>query len=176
MTGKLTINASAGDDTLTVDYSGGNPVPAGGIVFNGGDPTTGPGDKLELINGTTAKIEHVLSNESDGFVQLSGALAGKVSYFGLEPVTDNPSASDRVFTFNGGTETISLSDAVGANMKIDSTLGEVVTFANPPTADHQCGTGDDFIQIQSIDTDGPFNGDLTSMAMSATIPSFPRQP
>ncbi len=45
VTGKLTINASAGDDTLTVDYSGGNPVPAGGIVFNGGDPTTGPGDK-----------------------------------------------------------------------------------------------------------------------------------
>ncbi len=113
---------------------------------------------------------------SDGFVQLSGALAGKVSYFGLEPVrtifrqaiASSPSMEE---------QKRSAVRCSRANMKIDSTLGEVVTFANPTTNSLTINAGrDDFIQIQSIDTMVRLMVISQSMAMSATIPSFPRQP
>lgn len=34
---QLVVNLTGGDDSLTVDYSGRNPIPANGIVFNAGD-------------------------------------------------------------------------------------------------------------------------------------------
>ena len=32
----ITFNGTSGDDQLTIDYSGGDPVPSGGLIFNGG--------------------------------------------------------------------------------------------------------------------------------------------
>ena len=70
------------------------------------------------------------------------------------------SAVDRVFTFTGGAETITLADAAGANMTIDSTLGEIVTFANPTgSLTINAGTGDDSVTISSVDA--AYNVDLT---------------
>jgi hypothetical protein len=44
----LTVNGLAGDDTLTVDFSAGNPVPAAGLTFDGG-AGTGETDILKII-------------------------------------------------------------------------------------------------------------------------------
>ncbi len=47
--GQLLVNGTAGDDTLTVDASGGDPVPAGGLAFHGG-----PGNNSVVFTGTMA--------------------------------------------------------------------------------------------------------------------------
>src|SRR5690606_28780814 len=40
----LVINGGDGNDTLTIDFSGGNPIPTGGLTFNGEGQTGAPGD------------------------------------------------------------------------------------------------------------------------------------
>ncbi len=147
----LTINGTDGtDDTLIVDFSGGSPLPTGGLTFNGG---AGGNDALTLTGGTTTSVTHTFTNANDGSVTLAGALAGTISYTGLEPIFDNLSATDRVFTFNGGAETITLTDAAGANMTIDSDGGgESVAFANPSgSLTINAGTGADIINLDAVD-------------------------
>ncbi|MCI0332736.1 MAG: hypothetical protein L0228_05895, partial [Planctomycetes bacterium] len=158
----ITIHGEGGNDQLTVDLSGGNPIPAGGIQFHGGTQTGIPGDSLTVTGGTTTSVTHTFVSASDGSVTLAGGLAGTITYTGLEPVIDTIIAGNRSFVFTGGAETITLSDAAGANMTIDSTLGESVTFANPTVSlTIDAGTGSDTVTIASVDADGPFGSALT---------------
>ncbi|EMI55873.1 dockerin type I domain-containing protein [Rhodopirellula sallentina] len=147
---ELTINALGGSDRLTVDLSGGDPIPVNGLIFNGGGGI-GDSDELSLTGGSTSMITHTFLNPNDGSVDIDGAL---VSYTGLEPIADNLDASDRIFNFQGGSETISLSNAQnvdGANL-IDSTLGESVVFTNPSRSlTINSGSGDDVIDITTLD-------------------------
>ncbi|WP_083904823.1 dockerin type I domain-containing protein [Rhodopirellula sp. SWK7] len=147
----FTINAAGGSDSLTVDYSGGNPIPSGGLVFNGGDPSILPGDSVVVTGGSVNTITHTFLNESDGSIDIDGSL---ISYTGLEPIIDEMDAVNRVFNFEGGTETINLGDdpnTIGANL-IDSTLGESVTFTNPSRSlTINTGDGDDVINITTLD-------------------------
>ncbi len=155
--GAIQVSTLDGSDTLTVDFSGGNPITFLGIVYNG---AAGGTDTLTVTGGATTSVTHTLTNASDGSVTLAGALAGTIMYTGLEPVTDNLSAADRIFTFNGGSETITLVDAAGPSTTIDSTLGESVTFANPITSlTINAGTGDDIVTITSVDA--AYNATLT---------------
>ena len=124
----LTLNGSGDDDAFVIDFSGGNPIPSGGIVVNGGAQTS-TGDRLTITGGTATTVTHSFLNANDGSITLAGTTAGTISYTGLEPITDNLTATNRVFTFGGGTEIITLVDAPGAAMTIDSTLSESVTFA-----------------------------------------------
>ena len=92
--------------------------------------------------GTFASVAHTFTSASAGSIAVTGN--GLISYSGLEPVTDNLSATDRVFTFTGGTETITLFAAVGSSfdLAIDSSLGEIVSLRQPhQLADHQRGHG-----------------------------------
>ena len=70
----LTIDGLAGDDTLKVDFSGGNPIPGGGIFFDGGDPTAGSGDKLLIERGTSTglfnTVTHTFTTSASGSVAL----------------------------------------------------------------------------------------------------------
>lgn len=162
----LTINGQTGNDTLTVDFSDGNPIPAGGLEFHGGDPMSGsPGDTLVLERGTSSgmfdTITHTLVNASDGSVRLDadgpGSMpASVITYTGLEPIGDNLDTADRIFSFTGGAETITLADVGGAdgNTQLASTLGESITFGNPTRSlriETTSGTGADAIYAQGLD-------------------------
>ncbi len=154
--GKIIVKGQGGSDSLSVDVS----TDLGfDVDFLGGSGTS---DSLTLAADTVTSVTHAFTNANDGSVTIVDGGSRVITYTGLEPITDNLSATNRVFTFNGGAETITLIDATGANMTIDSDLSESVTFANPSgSLTINAGTGNDTVTITSVDADGPFNVDLT---------------
>ena len=89
-----------------------------GITYAGGTQATTTGDRLE-INGPASAIADTVTHRfdaaavpaegNDGQVQaVLGATTSTIHYTGLEPITDNTDALDRVFTFTAGSETITL--------------------------------------------------------------------
>ncbi len=156
-TSLVQITGSANANRLVVDFAGG-PL-AGVIEFDGGGPTSDPGDSLELVGGSADTIVHVLSDASSGDIEIAFADAFgsvTVTYTGLEPIIDNLSAVDRVFSFEGGAETITLADdaVVGDGfVTIDSNLSESVTFASPSHSLRiNSGSGTDIINVNSLDS------------------------
>ncbi|MFO0878228.1 MAG: autotransporter-associated beta strand repeat-containing protein [Gemmataceae bacterium] len=167
--GALAVHGSDADDnTLALDFSTGNPVPAGGITFHGG---TGGNDALVLLRGASTglfdTITHTFTSPTSGSAALdpdgpNGAAASWISYSGVEGASDSLDALHRALQFAGGDESITLADASGASMTVRSTAGTPLTFANP--ASHltlDAGDGDDSVTILSLDTDGPFDAGLT---------------
>jgi autotransporter-associated beta strand protein len=165
---RITVTTRAGDDSLAVDFAQGNFAKT--ISYDGGAQTTG--DSLTLTGGplgggSFASVTHTFTSDSAGVVDITGN--SQISYTSLESVTDNLSATVRTFTFDGGSEVITLADAAGAAMTIDSTLGASVTFANPASSlTINAGTGDDAVTVSSIDATGPFSANLTIAGDSGT--------
>lgn len=137
------------DDTLVVDSSNGNPIPSGGLIFTGG---TGGHDSLTVTGGSATTITHTFANANNGSVNIDGNV---ITYFDLEPINDNPSAMERIFTFTGGAETITVTDgtAMDGMTMIDSIMGESVYFINPTVSlTINAGGGDDTITVNVFDT------------------------
>ena len=147
-----------GDDTFTVDFSGGNfNVP---INYEGGSQTGG--DILALAGGGTFdNVTHNFTNKNDGSVSVSGN--GLISYTGLEPIIDNLNVNDRVFNYTGAAETITLNAGGSLDNQIVSTLGESVDFNNPNTSltintEVDGGSGADVVNIEGVSAG--FDADL----------------
>ena len=170
---QLFVITSSGDDSLTIDLSVG--LFAKAVNFYGGSQTTG--DSLALTGGGIfTSVAHTFASSASGSVAAVGNAL--VAYGGLEPITDNLNAAARSFTFEGGTETITLADAAGANMTIDSSLGEVVTFATPTLSlSVNSGSGSDTISFNSVDAafagvvtiDGGAAADAVTLAADLTL-------
>lgn len=147
----VVVLANGGDDTLTVDLSGGNfPVL---VDYQGGANVTG--DQLSLVGGGVfPNVTHNFANASDGTVVISGNQP--ISYQGLEPILDNLDAMNRVFTFSAVDETITLGDDADANdgeSQVDSTAGEIVTFTNPTVSlTVNGGAGAETFDLNALDT------------------------
>ncbi len=167
----ITVNGNDGNDTLTVNYGASGGFFAKNITFNGGNQTGSPGDVLVLddapVAPTFTTITHSFTNNSDGSVNIDGTT---IAYTGLEPVTDNLDAANRVFTFTGANETITLT-AAGAQSQLDSTLGESVLFTHPTTSLTINSTnGTDTINLSSIGS--PFNANVTVNSNAASTVNF----
>ncbi|QDT97805.1 golvesin C-terminal-like domain-containing protein [Gimesia aquarii] len=163
------FNGLDGDDRLVINNSAGGLFdPLNGITFNGGTGGETTGDTLEILGGTATTVEHRFVNDSDGSVFYDGEGTATITYIGLEPVIDTVVAADRIFSFLGGNETITLSDDgdVGdGESTIDSTLGESVTFTNPTNSlTINSNIGGDTVEIHGLDT--TFDADLTVNAGS----------
>ncbi len=135
--GGLVINGNTGDDSLTVDYSGGNPIPAGGLFYNGQGQTTG--DMLQVSGGSFTNIIKTYANANDGTIDLDGNL---ITYTGLEPVLLNVGNVDNIiFNLPGGAtdDNAILEDdmptLVADTSRLRSQAGtatfETTTFTNP---------------------------------------------
>ncbi len=155
--GRLVISSASGDDTVTIDFTNGNPIPAGGIEFNGG---TAGNDTLRVMNGSTSSVVHNFTNGSDGSVVLGGSLSGTITYTGLEPIIDNLTVADRVFTYSGNDDVISVSTGSTLHNIIDSNFAESVEFNNPTNSlTINAGSGNDIVTITSIHS--AFGANLT---------------
>ncbi len=82
LTDGITINGANGkDDTLTIDFGGGNPFPTGGITFNGG---IGGNDSLIITDGSFTTVVYNATAAFSGNLNFdSGRI---VTFTGLEPV------------------------------------------------------------------------------------------
>jgi len=147
---QLVVNGSSDDDTLIVDFSGGDFIGDDGIVFNGG-----PGaDNLRVVEGMAGTVAHTLFDATSGIIDIDG---DTITYTGLEPIVDTLAAVNRIFTFATATaDEISLGDngTPGDNIsRISSVLSsETVDFLNPAgSLTINAGDGDDTVTISQLD-------------------------
>jgi len=133
------------NDTLTIDFSSGNPIPAGGVGYEGG---TAGNDTLVLTGGSFTTTTYNFANESDGSIDLSGST---ITYTGLEPISSTINVVDVVLNYSGANETITVTDAGGGQTTVASTAGETTTFTNPSgTLTINASGGDDVVNITSL--------------------------
>ena len=167
----LAVNGSTDDDTLVIDLIGGNPIPAGGISYDGGGP--GDNDTLSLTGGSAGSVVYAPTDAHSGTVTVDG---GVITYTGLEPIADDLVVANRSFVFGGGDDTINV--AVGdSRTQVTSPSSESVDFVNPTgTVTIQAGDGDDNIVVTGtpgyellVDAGGGNNTVSSSVPVGALV-------
>ncbi|HTN77907.1 MAG TPA: LamG-like jellyroll fold domain-containing protein, partial [Pirellulaceae bacterium] len=145
----IAVQGSADNDTLTVDYSGGDPAPNIAIAYNGNGQTATPGDTLIVNGGSATNVVYRFINDHDGSVSVDGKL---INYTGLEPITSNITATNVDLFYSDNAETITVTSAGVGQTMVDSTQGEAVTFINPTgrLQIHAGNVASDTIQVNGI--------------------------
>ncbi len=153
----ITINGQTGDDTLTVDYANSDPIPAGGIDYDGG---AGGSDTLIVGGGDFGTIEKTFTGVDSGNVDLDGSV---ITYTGLEPVLLNVgTAVDIIFNLPAGpnTDVVIGDDGFGTDPNgntantsaIDGSTFEFTEFTNPTNSLMvNLGNGGDTISMRAMD-------------------------
>jgi autotransporter-associated beta strand protein len=162
VTGNVQVLTGAGDDLLNVDCAGGNPIPNGGIRFDGG-PNGAIGDKLAVAGGAFGLVTHNPTEGHSGNLVLAGF--GTISYSGLEPVDLTGSTiADLVFNLTAAADDALLEDdGVSGNgmsqLRSNNGAFELTTFSNPTgSLTINTGAGDDTFTITALPD---FNASLT---------------
>jgi hypothetical protein len=92
----ITINAGAGDDQLTIDYSqpGGNPIPSNGLNIDAGTQSTTNADRMTVTGsgGADTIVLNSLSNPGGGAIAIAG----------MEKVTLNGGNGNDALTLGSG--------------------------------------------------------------------------
>jgi len=147
----LKVHGSGDNDTLTVDFSGGNPIPEKGISFVGGG--TADDDTLVMTGGSASKVTYIFSGPSSGTAAVDGAI---ISYGDISAIKDTLQATDRAFLFGDGPDRIIIGDngiwydqvsriwSAGSSVRVD--------FKNPlHSLTVNSGGGDDIIILGWLD-------------------------
>jgi hypothetical protein len=136
---------SGDNDTLVIDFGGGNPIPAGGLTYNGENPTSGDdNDVLSVVNGMSVDAIYTTAGSSSGSINFDGRL---ITYTGLEPIIDDILVEHREFVFSDGDDEITV-DVGTERSFVDSPDSESVDFINPTqSVTIASGDGDDTITI-----------------------------
>jgi Ca2+-binding RTX toxin-like protein len=145
----VTFRGSVDNDTFMIDYSGGNPIPGEGVIYDG----LGGVDRLAMSGGSASAVTHTFSDMNSGMAEVDGAT---ISYTNLEGISDGLSASNRTFLFGGGSDTLTIGDDGVANnnmSRISSAASSVaVNFLNPMhSLSLNAGEGNDRINVGAIE-------------------------
>ena len=145
LTTALSVDGQNANDALIYDISNGLPRR---VLFSGG-LSVSPLDQVIIQgNGTVGELEFVYDTENDGSVNIDGNEI--VEYSGIAPLTSTVTVTDVVLSFGSSDETIDFTQA-GTDITVDSTVGEITTFAAPTNAlTINTGGGTDTINV-----DGP---------------------
>ena len=179
----ITINGGDNDsDTISINFAGGNPVPpvnplitpSGGITINGGaagnDTVT-----LDNVGATFATHTYDYANANDGTITLNdGADDTTINFTGLEPITNDGTATDIVFNLPATNDDASLADTGTSSdgmmsLISNSTTFEATTFVVPTTSlTINAGDGDDTVAFTSAD-DSLMPNDSSNMNSQTVI-------
>ena len=171
----LQINGTdAGDETLIVDFSGGNPIPFFGLSFDGGeglndhDFVRAQGYNLNTADGNADVIVNHNGTEN-GSVDFAGL--GTIFFDNIEPLILAGTAADLVINLPaGGNPDALLANDTNANFPgngtniagrsaIDGSTFEYTEFVNPTNSlTINLGTGGDSIEVRTMEVGaGAFN-------------------
>lgn len=103
----LEFNTLGGNDTMTLDFASGNPIPVNGIDFDGG----GDSDQLVLQRSagsfTASTMTHVGVGPGAGSIDVDGR---SIVYSGLAPVNDTVPTANYTFTAPAGSAALHVVD------------------------------------------------------------------
>ena len=140
----LTVNGSSTANTLTIDFSGGNPIPTGGLTYDGLAPSTIPGDALQLLGGSFTTAVYTYTNANSGTIALTGGLTAPgitstITYRNLEPIVNTGTAANIELNLSGSNDDAVLEDLGGGMLRLRSSNAllptfEATTFAAPTSS------------------------------------------
>ena len=185
----IAINTIGGSDTLVVDFAGGNPIPSGGVAYNGG---FGPKDSLILKNlrDTFLAATYRPTTLNDGSFELRNAGGSSILAFSHLGVVlmEGTAAAEMIFDLPNGNDVASLSDFVGAGnerftasnlMSLDFTVAGITTLGINGNG------GADKLTITSLDpvfsgivnlSGGEGNDTLDTSGAKITLPKVGTKP
>lgn len=147
----LRIVGTSDDESLTVDFSNGNPLPFAGVDLLGTGTTDS--DSLSLTGGSSVETAHVFDSEVDGSVTVDGR---RIAYTSIENLSDLVDSSSRSIEFGAGTVSVTISDSQSPGDGISSVDRDGFGTAVPVlfgSGDLSLTTGfrDNIIQFESVD-------------------------
>ncbi|QDU28395.1 Bifunctional hemolysin/adenylate cyclase precursor [Anatilimnocola aggregata] len=154
ITGVLLVNAADGNDTLTIDFNGGNPLPVGGIDFAGGEPQGATSDSLRIIGGEQGSVTYNYASGTSGNIILENY--GTVSFTGTDHIRNTGTADNVTFNLPGTADTeLSINDYSTGIAHIDSGIDSIpVTEFAVPSAGmslaFNLGAGNQTLVINSL--------------------------
>jgi uncharacterized repeat protein (TIGR01451 family) len=139
-----------------VDFSGGSPIPDGGLNFEAAHNSTFPGasdlDTLILINGTTDSAEYSFSSPHDGLVEIDGGEGGILYFSHLEPIIDTVSQTTLVVNGTAADNAITYGSGGLGNGKVTVDNFESIEFSNKTNLVINAGSGNDAIVLDNNTT------------------------
>lgn len=153
--GSISVDTGGGIDTLTVDFVNGNPIPAGGLSYDGG---AGAGsDKLVLVNGAFTNEVGAATGSGSGTIAFSGGALGSanISYVGLEPVDDTVAVVNYSFSATAAGEVIDILNGpltngfVATQISSGSGTFELQNIANKTNVTINGLAGDDIFNVNN---------------------------
>ncbi|MBM3969022.1 MAG: YHYH protein [Planctomycetes bacterium] len=141
-------------DTLTLDYTGGDPVPAGGLVFNADSNTS---DTLRFVNATFNQLETVFSSANSASISDSGSPTGPIQVVNVEVLKFEASVSATSslrFVFNETANVVAFAeDGLATNdlSKFTSSSAPTVIFPTLAKLSLDVGHGNNRVTFTSIE-------------------------
>lgn len=162
----LEVNGSDDDDTLIVDYSGGNPIPSGGLSFFG--RFNDVADTLVVAGGSWTDTSYTYDSATSGTIDLDGT---EIKYEGTTILQNTGTVANVTFKPAIGSNTDLVLQDDGSGLDQDGNTanssafeGSTVTytqFTNPTSSlTINLDSGFDHLEINTLDAN--FNADLTA--------------
>jgi Ca2+-binding RTX toxin-like protein/6-phosphogluconolactonase (cycloisomerase 2 family) len=149
---QLILHGTANDDTIQVDFSGGNPLPTGGLFV---DASSGGGsDRLETLGTGVSSVVHTFAGSTSGTVTVDGR---PIDHSGISTLRDAVTTTTRSFTVGDGDDVITVDDdgtsADGISRISLSVFSGTIDFAGPTDKlVVSVGNGADTVTIVGLDS------------------------
>lgn len=149
----LTLFGSTDDERLVVDFSGGNPVPSGGLGFAADPQPSATGmDAIELKGTTATEVRLNMDGPQSGQIDVDGAVIG---FSGIELLNDDIAADRRMFVSTDGDDDLEFSNDASAGSGVLQLSGPssplTVHFPTPgETLEVDAAGGNDRITASTV--------------------------
>lgn len=148
---QIVITGGSFDDSVRIDFSGGDPVPSSGIIFDG---VGFGGIDLLTISGTGENITHRPTSPFDGTINVDGSV---ITYINIETLVDALTTTVRSIDFGVDADSIVIADNDTTDDGIltitSATVGATLQFfGQAETVSITGSAGNDTIRVEALDS------------------------